>query len=210
MEVIAMCLMLPICMNGQTGLVRDSKRTLPRNIFQYKYAIKQYLAYSPPFYRCLEKGGEQRVRRKWARLQFRMELAAEHERVVLLRKLCNFHEDAVGRRSRKDETVLNELLHICRIDFVPMTMALKRSIGAVRFARDGTLSKFRGVRAQAHRAAIFPFCDELRLIRHHVYHRVGRIRVNLDSMSVLQAEHGTCVFDDEHVHAVTEAKIRNL
>src|SRR5579875_605906 len=88
---------------------------------------------TPPVFVCgADEGFEKRMRSQGARVEFRVELAAEKTGVI--RNFHHFHIGAVGRCACNAEPVGNEGLLIFAIELVTVAMALgnlKRSIGAM-------------------------------------------------------------------------------
>src|SRR5690348_123177 len=80
-----------------------------------------------------DERSEERMRRERLGLEFRMELATEKPRMI--RRLDNFHINAIGRLAADFEARSSERLFIIAIKFVAMAVTFRnfrRSVGARR------------------------------------------------------------------------------
>src|SRR3989344_733891 len=150
------------------------------------------------------------MRTEERRLEFRMELARQEERVFLFRQFGDFHQHAVGRCGGKYQPGILQILDIGRIDFIAMAMALEDAAGTIGSVRDRFRHELRFIMPETHRRAVIFLTQILFLGWHNIHDRIRRIRTDLGGMGAFPSQYMAGVFDDHQLHTVAETEIRDL
>ena len=159
--------------------------------------------------RAAERGAhelaEQRRRAVRARLELRVVLRGDEERVVV--DLDHLDEALVRRRARDHQAGGLEPAAQEVVDLVAVAVALVDHGLAVDLARGGALVQLDRVGAQAHRAA---HVRDLLLLGQEVDDRVRRLGVELGRVRAVHADDVARELRDRHLHAEADAQERDL
>src|SRR5580698_4221830 len=157
------------------------------------------------FVRRGDKGGEQRVRFQWLRLEFGMELAAE--KPGMIGYFANLDVHRIRRLPGNAESAGRQNLLVLAIEFVTVAMALADLGLAVGLAREAAFRQQARVSAQAHGAAQLVHAFQLAQL---VNHAVGRRGIELRRIGMLQPADVARKLDNHGLHSETDSEIRNF
>ena len=147
---------------------------------------------------------EQRRRAVRARLELRVVLAGDEERVV--GELDHLDEPLVRRGAGDDQPGGLEPLAEEVVDLVAMAVALVDDRLAVDLARLGVRVELHRVGPEPHRAA---HVGDLLLLGQQVDDRVGGVRVELARVRALHPDDVAGEVRDRHLHAEADAQVRD-
>src|SRR3954470_23614841 len=102
-------------------------------------------------HRRADEAGEKRMRPRWAGLQLRMELAPDVPWMGL--KLDHLDERSVGGKPAQIQPVLDELIAVLVVHFIPVSMALTYLRHAVNAGGLSAVPELARVCSESHRAA---------------------------------------------------------
>src|SRR5688500_18319633 len=149
--------------------------------------------------------GEQRMRPRGARLQLRVELAADEPRMVS--QLHDLDERPVRTQPAESKSLLDEHVAILIRDLVPMAMALAHLGHAIHLSGLATASEATRVRAEPHRAA---HVGDVLLGFHQTHHGVLALRGELARVAVIELEDVARELDDRGLHSEADAEERQV
>ncbi len=149
---------------------------------------------------------EQRRRPLGARLELRVVLRRDEERVDVPRQLDRLDQPLVWRRARAHEPGRLEPPAQVVVDLIAMTVALVHDRLAVELADPGPVVQLDRVGAQPHRAA---HVGDLLLLGEQVDHRERRLGIELGRVGAVHPGDVARELGDRDLHPETDPEIRD-
>ena len=154
----------------------------------------------------LHKGQEERVRLVGPALEFGMELAAQHEGMIV--QLGNLHQPPIGRDAGKGHAVALHVGAECVVELKTVAVALLHQlakaqgrIGPRRVRAGGQLAV---IDTQPHRAA---HIGDVTLVGHQVDHGKLRAEVELCAVRLVALQNVARKVDAHDLHPQTQAQV---
>src|SRR3954451_3134899 len=155
--------------------------------------------------RGADERSKERVRLHRLGLELRVELAAEETGGA--GDLADLDVGAVGGLAGEAESAGLQLLFVLPVELIAVAVALVDFAGAVGLVGEAVRLEAAGPRPETHGAA--ELVDPLQLAK-LVDDAVGRARVELGGVGVVEAADVPREFDDERLHAEADAEVRDL